>query len=381
MTNYSGPAPSDRTEALRRYLGLCEKHLPVMEPGWWNFPSPSRGIGGNGGIPEDLLLPFGEFVSRYNLTAALPQILGTTGLGIPHVLDTPTMWVMRSFNAHLTRSILGDPDTSAFGPASRRNQDLYDNIYRLLGPSDVHLSSTVVRTPQRTTRDGVLLKVKNHKTGEITEVKAKRLLYTIPPTEENLQPFDPDSVESSIFSKWKYSTAFVGIVSHPSLPRYTALVNTPLAADHNNWALSVPAPPFVGRFDNYNSSDYFRIIVGGPDHSLSPSSVARAKQIVIDSLTRLVTSGVLPLNKTDDVPPPPPPQDIKFHMFRPHGKMNAYVERDELESGFVDKLNGLQGRRGTWYNGAAWTVHVSTNLWVFSETLLARLVEDLKLNF
>lgn len=368
LTNYSSPAATDRTEALRRYLSVCEKYLPVMEPGWWNFPSPSPETGG---IPEDLLLPFGEFVSRYNLTSALPQILGTTGLGINNVLETQTMWVMRSFNTHMTRSILGDSSTSGFGPASRRNQDLYDNIYRLLGPDDVHLSSTVARTPQRT-RSGVVLKVKNHNTGEITEVKAKRLLFTIPPTEENLYPFDPDYVESNIFKKWKYSTSFVGIVSHPSLPRDTALVNTPVAADNNNWALSVPAPPFVGRFDNYNSSEYFRIIVGGPDFLFpaGASGLAKAKKVATDSFDNLVSSGVLKQTK--------PPQTLKFHMFEPHGRMNAYVEREELEAGFVDKLNGLQGRRGTWYNGAAWTVHVSTNLWVFSETLLPRLVEDLK---
>ncbi|KAK4216898.1 hypothetical protein QBC37DRAFT_77706 [Rhypophila decipiens] len=357
LADYSPPSTSDRNDALRRYISLCESYDPVMEPGWWSFPSPA-----NATIPEDLLLPFRDFVVKHNLTSAVPQIFSTTGFGNHDLLSSLTMFVMRSFSADMTRVLLGL--TPGFVPASRNNQDLYTAIHKFLG-ADV-LTSTVVTAASRSSKEGIILKVRNSQTAEITRIEAKRLLYTIPPTAENLLKFDLDNGEKAVFETLQYSSSFVGIVSHPSLPLDSAIINVPSSAQPSNWLSSLPEPPYTTRFDNYPNSSYYRVVVTG-DQDLSATS---AKGIIQDNFNKLIATGVLDQSS--------PPEDLKFYLFEPHGRVSAYVDRQDVEAGFMTRLNDLQGKRGTWYTGAAWSVHITTSLWIFTDTVLPKLVDSLK---
>ncbi|KAK3326857.1 hypothetical protein B0H66DRAFT_574100 [Apodospora peruviana] len=355
LTNYSPPAAADRTDALKRYLALAEQYLPVMEPGWWTFPEPVD-------IPADLLLPFRDFVIKHNLTAGVPQIFATTGFGIHDLLGSLTMWVMRSFNIDMVRTLLGID--AAFVPASRKNQDLYDAIQRLLG-SNALLSSTVTKA-ERSEKGGVVLEVRSSVTGKTTRIVAKKLLFTAPPTNANMVPFDLDSIEKSVFGDFSYSATYVGVVSHPSLPANTSILNTPVAAQPANWLEAIPKAPFNTRFDNYPNSSYYRVIAVG-DQTYTES---QARQTIIESFDKLMAGGTITQTS--------PPEPLKFLSFEPHGLVSAYASREALESGFIQRLNGLQGRRSTWYTGAAWSVHISTSLWVFTDTLLLKLVASLR---
>ncbi|KAM7189860.1 hypothetical protein V8F20_009997 [Naviculisporaceae sp. PSN 640] len=358
LTNYIPPSTAERNDGLMRFLSLCERYLPIMEPGWWTFPSPNSASG----IPADLLLPFKDFVDKYNLTSALPQIFSTTGFGIHDPLSALTMFVMRSFNADMAAVLLGLK--AGFVPTSRNNQDLYTAIHRFLG-NDV-LTSTVVTAASRSRKEGIILKVRNSKTAEITRIEAKRLLYTIPPTEENLAKFDPDVQEKAVLNKWKYSSSVVGIVSHPSLPVNSSVINMPSSAQPSNWLSTIPKFPFNTRFDNYANSSYFRVIAAGDE----TFTVDDAKKLIEESFDKMVRTGAI--GQTN------PPQPLKFHLLEPHGKVSAYVDASDVEEGFITRLNELQGRRGTWFTGAAWSVHISTSLWVFTDTLLPKLVDSLK---
>ena len=174
------------------------------------------------------------------------------------------MWVTRSLNVDMIRTLLGI--VPGFVPSSRKNQDLYDAILRFLG-SDVLLSTTVVDA-ERSDRGGIVLKARNSKTGELTRIEAKKLLYTIQPTEDNLAPFNPDAQEKTTFAKFQYTRSYVGVVSHPSLPLNTTIINTPIAAQPTNWLSSIPRAPFNPRFDNYANSPYYRVTAAG-DESLT----------------------------------------------------------------------------------------------------------------
>lgn len=340
---------------MKRYLGLLEQYLPVMEPGWWSFPEPKN-------IPADLLLPFRDVIAKYNLTPAVPQIFSTNGIGIYDILSSPTMWVMRSLNVDMIRTLLGV--TPGFVPSSRNNQDLFDAILRFLG-SDVLLSTTVVDA-ERSDKHGIVLKVRNSKTGELTRIEAKKLLYTIPPTEDNLDPFNPDTQERNTLTKFQYSRSYVGVISHPSLPLGATIVNTPIAAQPTNWLSAIPNAPFNSRFDNYANSSYYRVVAGG-DESFTKFD---AQRVVNNSFNEMVTTGVIAQTQ--------PPQELKFHLFVGHGMVSAYTSTKNVKEGFIQKLNGLQGRKSTWYTGSAWSVHISTSLWVFTDTLLPKLVASLQ---
>jgi len=353
LSNYVAPAAADRNDALRRYLALAEKYLPQMEPGWWAFPAPED-------IPADLLMPFRDAVEKYNLTAAVPQLFATTGFGMHDLMSSLTLWVLRSFSVDMCRTILGIKE--GFVPTSGRNQDLYDNLLTFLG-SDVLLSTTVVKADR--SDKGVVLEVRNSVTCATTRIIAKRLLYTLAPTAENLAPFSLDETEHGVFGNFSYSTSFVGVVSHPSLPRNISITNTPAATQGENWAAAIPKFPYNTRFDNYANSSYYRVVAVG-DPTLTEE---KARAVVTTAFEKMVASGTI--KQTE------PPQPLKIEYFQGHGLVNAHATQEVLVSGFLQKLNGLQGRRSTWYTGAAWSVHITTSLWIFTDTVLPKLVDSL----
>ncbi|EAQ92087.1 hypothetical protein CHGG_00322 [Chaetomium globosum CBS 148.51] len=355
LTNYTPPPTADRSAALKRYLAAAERFLPILEPGWWNFPQPSE-------IPSDLLLPFRDFAAKYNLTAALPQIFATTGFGKHNFMDSLTLFFMRSFDVSMARTLLGLE--ANFVPVSRRNQDLYDAILTFLGP-DALTRSTVTDAKRWDGKRGVTLEVYNWATGATTRVIAKKLLFTVAPTEENLEPFNPNGDEKEAFSGLYYSSSVVGIVSHPSLPLQASLVNTPEAAQPANWAAAAPSSPFNTRFENYPNSTYYRVIAVG-DQKFNKE---QARDVIQSAFDRMVAAGTLQQTT--------PLQNLTFHLLEPHGPVSASASRLAVDTGIIQKLNGLQGKRSIWYTGAAWSVHLTTSLWRFTDTVLPKVVASL----
>ncbi|KAK4442299.1 hypothetical protein QBC34DRAFT_313374 [Podospora aff. communis PSN243] len=354
LTNYTLPSTEDRNDALRRYLAVAESVLPVFEPGWWTFPEPNA-------IPEDLLLSFRDVMVKYNLTSAVPQILGLTGGGIRDFMNSPLMWVMRPFGVDMCRTILGI--NSGFIPTSGKNQDLYDAVLKLLG-SDAFLSSTVVSSKR--TDKGVTVDVRNAETCKVTRIIAKKLLFAASPTRENLEPFSLDKTEQEVLHKFQFTRPFVGVVSHPSLPLGASITNMPEHAQGGNWTAAADREfPYASGFNNFANSSYFRTIVGG-DTSLTEK---RAREILHETFDRLVAAGTI--TQTG------PPQPLQILYFKNHYTMNAHVSNDAIRSGFVQRLNSLQGRRSTWYTGSAWSVPITTSLWVFTDTVLPKLVDSL----
>jgi hypothetical protein len=86
-------SPSDPTAALGAYAAQVAQY-PYLEAGF-ELPNP---------VPSDLLLPFGHFVEKYNLSAAL-NIIFTFNQGIGNLLTTPTIYVMKLFGLGVIQSI------------------------------------------------------------------------------------------------------------------------------------------------------------------------------------------------------------------------------------------------------------------------------------
>ena len=62
-----------------------------------------------------------------------------------------------------------------------------------------------------------------------------------------------------------------------------------------------------------------------------------------------------------------------FATFKNHSPYALMVSRDEIRRGFYDRLEGLQGRRNTFYASATFQTHNSAAIWAYIEELLPRL--------
>lgn len=345
VPNYTAPAAVDMYAALQRYLTVLETYEDIVLPGFFNFPEPAS-------IPEDLLLPFGEFAHKHNITAAVPQIWDSTAMGLGHTMDVPTLFVVQASGIPMVRALLGIG--AAAVPASGRLFDLYEGFAKFLG-ADVLYSSTVVSADRD--RDGVSLQVRDDD-GRITCIVAKRLLIAFEPTPESMKPFRPDVAENRVFSKIGFTTVYAGVLQHPSLERSTAYSNR-LPGSLNYTAF--PTEAQVGRIDYIGGTeDLFQFTAVGTATDTAESMRALITR-VIDGM---VAAGTLPASNGS----------VGFPVFANHGRMHARVTADDLRGGFIQTLLALQGRRSTWYTGAAFSAGFSTVLWEYNDVLLTSMV-------
>ena len=320
----------------------------MLLPGYWNFPTPDQ-------IPEDLLLDFGDFAKKYGIEAAVPQIVTIAG-GVGTPITTPTLYMMQAFGAPMARALLTG---SSLVPSSRNNSELYSRIAEQLG-DDVLYSSEMVEAERNSS--GVFAFVRSSN-GDSIVIHAKRLLITIEPTIQNMAPLALDDTEKSVFGKWQYSNLYASIVSHPSLPKNGALVNTPLEAAPSDY-LAIPQLPYLARF-SYIGPPGFRGLIG-VNRTLSSTA---AKRVVEDSLEQLIRAGTVPRSEGNI--------NLKWVAFSDHGAMHLRVGKEDLRKGFIQAQYRLQGRKETWYTGAAWSAQYTSLVWAFTDTILGKLVEGI----
>ncbi|GJC90462.1 beta-cyclopiazonate dehydrogenase [Colletotrichum liriopes] len=335
LVNYSAPIYNATQAGLTTYLTLCEKYEEFLLPSYAKFPT--SGVD----IPEDLTLSFADFVQKHQLEAAVLRIFQVTGLGMGNLGDKPTLSVMQAFGAPITRSLLGL--IGSFVPVSLRNQDIYDAIAELLG-DDVLYSSTAVKTVR--TEEGVEVLVKGADNTR-TLIRAKKLVITFEPTLDNLNGIDLDEQESSVFEKWKWSTVYAGVVSHPSLRDSSVYTNI----NPTNW-LSLPRTPFVDGFSSLGAG-HFRVLVSAEGNLAS----CEAQKLVKKAYKLLSAAGTIA--SLDD-------QRLNIKYWANHGAMHLRVDPSELKAGFIANLYALQGRRSTYFTGGAWTAQFSTILWEYN---------------
>ncbi|KAK3297345.1 uncharacterized protein B0H64DRAFT_457425 [Chaetomium fimeti] len=344
VPDYTAPAAADMYAALQRYLDVLEQYEDMVLPGFFNFPDPAD-------IPEDLLMPFIDFVEKYDLAAAVPQIWDSTAQGLGDTMNVPTLWVIQASGIPMVRALLGVG--AAAVPNSGRLYDLFESVAEFLG-DDVLYSSTVVSTKRYN---------EQNPQKDITCIQAKRLLLAIEPTPENMAPFDLDDAEKKILGKFKYPTVYAGILRHPSLQTLNAYTDRSPEPESYNYTL-FPVAPQVGRIDYLGGTeDLFQFTAVGTAED-TPESM---KALIAKSIDTMVAAGTLPESEGS----------VSFNIFANHGHMHAHVSADDLRAGFLQQLNSLQGRRTTYYTGAAFSAGFATVLWEYNKVLLPRVVEGL----
>ena len=148
-------------------------------------------------IPQDLLLPWGEYIKKYSLqdsawatTVARPAPPGK-------LLEIPAIYVFNSFNQVEVSE--GSGRENALVSARNNNSELYENAFSELKANTL-LNSTVIDASRSTTREGgVKLVVKTQNGKKL--VIAWQLVLGIPPVLDNMKSFGLDSREQSTLSK------------------------------------------------------------------------------------------------------------------------------------------------------------------------------------
>jgi hypothetical protein len=350
--DFQPPSYTKQIAAVSKFLGVIEPWESMLRPGYWNFPEPSK-------IPEDLLIPFGEFLTKYDLEEGAPIIYATTGLGVGNMSEVATMFALQSFGWDMARGLTGQ--MGLFVPTSSGIQSLYNAIAADLG-DDVLYSSTVIEA--RRTELGVSLTVRNHKTGKVSIIAARRLLVAIEPTKANMAPLDLSPSEWQTLSKFTYSNEFTGLVDNAAFDKSYSYFNLPSTAapDH---CLIFQEEPMTASFAYTGLGHLFRVMVIGN----TTSTATEAKELAQKSFDTLLESGRLS-NSTHK-------QKLSWAAFSTHGPMHARVSVEEVKNGFYHELYKLQGARCTWWTGGAFAVNFQTKLWEFDEVLIPKLLEGL----
>jgi hypothetical protein len=105
-----GFVSSDPSAALQTWVEQLNKY-PYLTAGI-NLPDP---------VPADLLLPFKDFVKKYDL-ADMVQLISNLGQGYADLIDQPTLYSMKSFGLDLVRSV----ETGFVASTAHDNHAIYD---------------------------------------------------------------------------------------------------------------------------------------------------------------------------------------------------------------------------------------------------------------
>jgi hypothetical protein len=239
------------------------------------------------------------------------------------------------------------------------NGVLYECALQLL-ESDVLLSSTV--EDAKRTGNGVKLSIKQGDTRYI--IRARRVLYTAGPSLDNLAPFHPDKKETATFSKWIKGAEFVGILKAPCLPENYSITYLPSAAVPAD-QLAIKDWPYSLRLDSTGPTGQglFRTIFGA-NYTVSPDTFTK---IVLQSIKNTQEAGTV----ASDC-------NAEFKALSDHSRPGWPQSAEQLRAGFVQDLYALQGYKGMWYTGYAWGAQYSSTVWALTDTVLEKLLVDLK---
>lgn len=330
QVDYSSPDPR---AALVAYATQLAQYAE-LELGFF-LPDP---------IPDDLLLPFGDFLAKYPDIGNATFTIFTFGQGLGDFLAQPTLYVFKNFGL----DIIQDISTGFLVTTSQNNYEIYDHATKILG-SDLLLSSSVISTHHRDQNGGVQLEVQTPSGRRI--VKAKTLVISIPPKLDNLQAFNLDDREAGIFGEFQNTGYYTSLVNNTGLPAGFSSVSVGADTPYN-----IPNLPGVYTVTATAIDGIFDIKYGSP-HGL-PEDYVRGE--ILSYVKKLQDNGF-----AEKMPGEP-----EFVRFNSHTPFELTVPQERISDGFYERLYGLQGYRSTWYTGAAFHTQDSSMLWNYTESYM-----------
>lgn len=319
------------TAALQAYAAQLTKY-PFLDDGF-NLPNP---------VPNDLLIPFSDFVAKYNLSAAM-TVLMDFAEGLGNLAKCPTLYVMKL----LGLSALDGIANGFLTTAHHDNSEIYRNVQStLLASNSLLLKSHVVSTDRRDESGLVRLTVSTPE--GLKTIEAEKILYAIPPTLENLHNFDIDSEERSVFEQFNATGYYTGLIRNgPDIANITLLdrgLNTPF---------HFPTLPTIYSFH--------ASIIPGLQHVFYGSDTILPVDQVMGDINSTIHR-IVP-NASATAP-------LEFAVFSGHTPFLSTVPSRAIEMGFYEHFNNLQGYRHMYYTGAILQTQDSSLIWQSVETLL-----------
>ena len=334
---------ADTGIALGNYFQQLAKY-PQLDDGFF-LPDP---------VPNDLYMPFGDFVKKYNLQAAVLTIFQITQ-AYGDILKLPTVEVMRFFGL----TVLGYLQGAALTAASGDNSQLYQHATTELNAANALLLDSTVIAADRLTKGPVVLTVRTA-TG-VKIVTAKKLLITIPPTISNLAPFILTPAEGALFSQFSFLGYYTCLLENTGIP--SDLIVSNLGA---NTPYNLPPLPSTYAFLTTADGELHDAFYGTPFNTVLSDDVVKAN--IISELKRVQAANPGVLQQTE-------PKVVDFSS---HTPFNLFVDSDAVKNGFYKKLYALQGQTKTFWTGATWRSQDSSAVWKFSnQTVLPALLASL----
>ncbi|KAI1342496.1 hypothetical protein F5Y15DRAFT_413002 [Xylariaceae sp. FL0016] len=328
----------DPTAALKRFVGQLAQY-PYLNISY-DLPED---------VPDDLLIPFGDFIQKHDLgDAFLPLNLWAMGFG--DILEIPSLYILQRFNGGLIRAITGN---GLLFPSDFNISSIYDRAAQILG-DDVFFGSSISAATRDADPDGHINLTVDTGACEKT-LKVKRLIVTIPPLIGNdyLGPFDLDTTEKNVFSKFKYFQYFAAAVREPAIPAGLSIQN--VSPGNMSTPYFYPDFPSAYYFFKTPAPDVYITAYGGLENGNLTEDEAR--QAIEDAMQRLRNGGDYNTTTTE------PFELVAFANHSPH---QLHVCVDDIKAGFYKDLYALQGHLNTWWTGAAFVAHDSEKLWEYT---------------
>ena len=325
------PSPLDVGTALATYLQILETRFPFLDQNGFQLPEA-------GPVLDELLLPFGEWVSLYGLEALIPTFyLFEQGFG--PLLSATTLYVLKN----MSRAVVGALLTSTFLLAPFGAAALYEAASAELG-ADVLYSSEVCEVQRGS---GVCVRVRTPEGERI--IRASKLVFTAPPLVSNLSGYDLDFREFALFSRFRRHHYWTAVARIDGMPPGVSLVNASPDAAFNLGPLpgiySIGPSAAPGLFDIKYGSDFYL-----PDRVVKRRIQRDVERVATESASGLDFKG--------------------FAIFKNHSPYALVVKPQQIREGFYAALQARQGERDTFYAGAAFQTHSSAAIWAHLEELL-----------
>ena len=300
------------TAAWIEYTKQQAKYPTIFEE--WDLPYP---------VPEDLLMPYGDFLQKYDLQAmAYSAFLYNQGAG--NILSQPTLYMMKYQDRVQMKSLL---ETGFVFNELNDNQELYNRAQAELEPN-VFLSSNV----ESISREAHGVEVCVMTPSGRKHIKAAKLLITIPPKLSNLGFLDLDSNDRKLLGQFNNSGYWDSVLRHTGIPDDTSVTNA-----NSDATFSIPEMPGVLTFPNTPIKGLHAAYYSSPK-DMSDDEV---KSEILSTLDRV----------RESLGYPPPEQKPEFAGLHNHSPFVLTVSTEAIKNGFYKQLLGLQGKSNTWWTG------------------------------
>ncbi|KAI1329679.1 hypothetical protein F5Y16DRAFT_78963 [Xylariaceae sp. FL0255] len=342
---------ADPTDAIENYVAQLANY-PYLNI---TYDLPST-------IPEDLLMTWGDFSTKYSLSD-MSRVVWQWAQGYGELLNLPAMYIVKFLSPRWVNGVAG---TGFVFTSTENFSMIYGAATEVLG-DDVLFGSTVLSVDRDKVDADGYMSLSVNENGVSTTIRAKRIISAIPPlaSEKFLSPLGLDAKESSIFSKFKHFNYWTSAVREPAIPAFLNIQNvSPGNMTTPYFYPDLPAAYFL----RITQVAGMYIMTYGTPAGVNNLTDSEVEAELSTTLQKLRDSGYYGTNVTEP---------FEIVAFENHSPYELNVDVKDIQNGFYGDLYGLQGYRNTWYSGAAWVCHDSSAIWEYTAGIAQAVSESL----